>query len=267
MFGNPPRLIQEEHQPRAPRSQGLFRPLQQFRQSQGVLVKIADITFQIGFGLEFQQLFLKFRHLGTDPMSRLRFKSLPQLLLLGLGILLNPSDALLQALPVHNEFRRRINGDTLQLFNGALTQHVKGTNGLHLVPPQFDAVRIFFRQIIDIHDTAPNGELSAAFHLGRFLIAHVHQTPGQRRLIQGPAVLHSQNILFRVPLHLGRHQCRKGRNQRQGPALRNPPQRPHPLPGQLVAVDIRLEKDQVLGGIEKNVSIIETVFLIEFPGL
>jgi hypothetical protein len=32
-------------------------------------------------------------------------------------------------------------------------------------------------------------------------------------------------------------------------------------------VDIRLEKDQVLGGIEKNVSIIETVFLIEFPGL
>ena len=93
---------------------------QQLRHGHGIFIKISDISFQVRFALEFQQLFLQLAYLGGDPVGFLRPVGFPENFLLFGGFLLQSGDSLANLLLRQHELRRRVDRNTLQLLNGTL---------------------------------------------------------------------------------------------------------------------------------------------------
>ena len=191
---------------------------------------------------------------------------IPENFLLFGGFLLQSGDSLADLLLRQHELRRRVDSDALQLLNGTLAQDVEAADGLHLISPQFDTIGVFLRQIKDIHNAATDGELPRAFHLIGFLISHSHQSGCQFALVQTAAPLGADDV-FLLPQYLRCHQCRIGGDNGDRLTLHDSAQGLDPLLYQLIAVDIRLEKDQVLRRIQHDISVIKAVFLVDLFGL
>ena len=95
-------------------------PSQQFRKHHRILIKIADIAFQVDLALKFQQLFLQLFHLHRNPVRLLRVKSVTENLFLPGSLRFQLSDAFPDPFFLQHKFRGRKNTDTFQVFNGAL---------------------------------------------------------------------------------------------------------------------------------------------------
>ena len=65
---------------------------------------------------------------------------------------------------------------------------------------------------------------------------------------------------------LRRHQRIIGGDHRRRPAFHQPAQTADPLHRQLITVDIRLKKDQILGRIQHHIPVIKFIILIQFLG-
>ena len=233
-----------------------------------LLIKIPDIAFQVRNLGKLLHLLPQFFHLRPDPVGLLRLERLLQLPGKGLRFLLNFPKPFLLLLPGKHHFRRRINIHISQLLHTALAEQVKAADGLHFLPPQLDTVWIFLRQIKNINDPAPDGKLPRRVHLIIFFISHLRQAAGETALVQ-PAVAVNMDDRRRdfLQRHLGGHQRRKGGEHRQRLPLNNFTQRLHPIRHQLVPMDIRLVKNQILRRIQGHIPVIKLIILINFPRL
>ena len=73
------------------------------------------------------------------------------------------------------QFCCRIKCQFVHIFKGTLALCIKTPDRIHLIIPQFHTNRIFFRQRIDVNDSATDGKLSRHLHLANPFIAHLHQ--------------------------------------------------------------------------------------------
>ena len=199
-------------------------------------------------------------------MGFLRLVGIPEDFFLFVCFFFKLTDALADLLFRQYKLCGRVDSDAFQLLNGTLAQDVEAADGLHLISPQFDTIGVFLRQIKDIHTAATDGELPRAFHLIGFLISHSHQSGCQFALVQTAAPLGADDV-FLLPQYLRCHQCRIGGNNGDRLTLHDSAQGLDPLLHQLIAVDIRLEKDQVLRRIQHDISVIKAIFLVDLFGL
>ena len=234
----------------------------------GILIKIPDIAFQIGHLGEFHNLFSQFLYLGFYPVRFFRQKRGPKLFFEFLCFLFNPAQSLFLLLFRQHHLRSRINIHLIQLFHTALAEKVKASDGFHFLSPQLNTVRIFFREIKDINNSAPDGKLSRRIHLVILLIPHFSKLPGQLPLIQAAVRInmnHRSGYLLQKDLR--RHQRSKGCDYRLGLSLYNFSERLHTFRHKLVAMDIRLIENKILRRIPGHFPVIKLIILKDLPGL
>ncbi len=198
-------------------------------------------------------------------MGFLRLVGIPENLFLFICFFFQFHNALADLVLGQHELRRRVDGDTLQFLDGTLAQNIETADGFHFVAPQLDTVRILLRQVKNVHNAATDGELSRALHLVSLLISHCHQPGCQFAFIQTAAPLGTDDVLL-LPQHLGCHQRRIGSDDGNGLPFHDSAQCLDPLLYQLITVDIRLEKDQILCRIQHDISVIKAVFLVDLFG-
>ena len=66
---------------------------------------------------------------------------------------------------------------------GAGGKERNGRKGAAAVSPQLDSIRIFFRHIENINNSAANGKLSRFLYLRALFITHFHQLSGKLPLV------------------------------------------------------------------------------------
>ena len=195
-------------------------------------------------------------------MSLFRLEGIPEDFFLLCALLFQLSQSCLNALFRQHKLCSRENADALQLLNGTLAQNVKASDGVHLIPPQFNTVGVLLRQIKHIHDTSADGKLSGTFHLVSLLIAHLHQTFCKSPLVQAASSGHPDHVLL-LPEHLRCHQSSIGCHDGHRLALHDPAQSADTLLYQLIAVNVCLKEDQILGRIQHDISVIKFIFLVK----
>ena len=170
----------------------------------------------------------------------------------------------LNAPVIQDKFRSREYGNTLQYLDRTLAQYIKTTDGFHLISPQLHTIRILLRKIINIHDTASDRELTGAVYLITLFIPKGNQLLCKFALLKGSSFFNMDYILLSVPECLGCHQRSIGCDNRHRLALQQTTQCSDSLLYQLVSMNIRLKKDQVLSRIQHDISVIKLIFLIDF---
>ena len=61
---------------------------------------------------------------------------------------------------------RRVNNDLLQIFYRSLAVHIKSTDRIHFIFPEFNTDRQFLGKRVNINDSTTNSKLSRSIHLG-----------------------------------------------------------------------------------------------------
>ena len=160
----------------------------------------------------------------------------------------------------------RIDIHAVQFLDGPLAEHIKTADGVHILPPQLDPVRILLRQIKYVHNTTADRKLSRRFHLISLFISQLYEFPRQFPLLNLACTVYVHNIfLYLFQGDPGLHQTVKRRHNGQRRALQQAPQHFPTLGHKLVAVNIRLEKDQILGRIHADIPVIKLIVLINLP--
>ena len=199
-------------------------------------------------------------------MCLFRQKFIPKKLFLLCALGLKPFDAGANPFLLQHEFRGRKHTDPLQVLNGSLAQHIKTADGFHLIPPQFNSIRILLSQVKNIQNTSPDRKLSGTFHLVAFLITHGHQTPACLFFPQSTSPVDFNHVFVPVPHNLWCHQCRICGDDGYWFLLHQPAKSLDPLPNQLISMDIRLKKYQILGRVQYDIPVIKLIFFIKFFG-
>ena len=200
-------------------------------------------------------------------MGFLGLEGVAEFLFLLCGLFFKLCKAFFNAVLGEDKLRRGVNADGGELFDGALGEGVKASDGIHLIAPKLDAVRVFLGQVKNVDDAAANGKLAGGLHLVGALIAHVYKGCGEMLFVEGGAGADAKDIALRHEHGLGRHECGIGGDNGGGLVFKEPAERFHALAHQLVAVNVRLEEDQILGGVKSDVLVVEFIFFKEFFGV
>ena len=165
----------------------------------------------------------------------------------------------------HHHFAGRINAHPLQIFNGALTLHIKPAHGINFISPQLNTTGIFFCQGKNIQNPAPNGKLPGGLHLVITLIAHLHQTVFHLFHIQSfPQGIFQNSLTYMCKRYNSVHQGIKSGNHRHLLLLQNGFYRSEPFSRQQISPDIRLIKQHVPGRIVQYLPVEKPVIFIQF---
>ena len=171
-------------------------------------------------------------------------------------------------LSCQHKFRCRIHHDLFHGIHGTLAVRIKSTDGIYLIPPQFDAVREFLRQCKNIHDTATDGKFARCFYLIDTLITQPYQTSAQhfqiyRILILQPQQKSTQH--FRP--YQAVQQCIKSSDNGRILFLKQGPECLDPLLCQCITTDIRLIEQNILCWKIYRFSVKIPVSIQQFPCL
>ena len=175
-------------------------------------------------------LLRKLFDLQSDPLSLLGTELRPELSRKFLPFLFNLIHPHFQPLAWEQHLPCRIDCYTGKLLYGTLAEHIKASDGLHFIPPKLDAVRIFLRQIKNIHNTASDAELARSLHLIIPYISHLNQTQSQLLFIQPTLPVNRKELLPPYGKRdLGSHQGAEGCDHRNRLSLQHPLQAFDPL--------------------------------------
>ena len=140
-------------------------------------------AFQIDYTAKLLRRLFDLFDLRLNPVRCLWIALLPQFFCILLRLFFDSCKAVLPARLRQHQLCCRINRNLIQIFHRTLGQHVKASNRLHAVSPQLDPIRIFFRHIENIDNSAANGKLPRLFHLRALFISHFHQLSGKFSLV------------------------------------------------------------------------------------
>ena len=157
--------------------------MKKFQKGLRLRIKIMHEAFQIDYTAKLLRRLFDFFDLRLNPVRCLRIALLPQFFGILLRLFFDSRKAVLPARLRKHQLRCRINRNLIQIFHRTLGQHVKASNRLHAVSPQLDSIRIFFRHIENINNSAANGKLSRFLYLRALFITHFHQLSGKFPLV------------------------------------------------------------------------------------
>ena len=181
-----------------------------------------------------------------------------------LCIFLNLFHALFKLILFKDDLRCRIDADRFKLLKGSLGKNVKASYGLYLIAPKFYSERIFLCKVKDIYDISADRKLTRSFNLIISGVAHGNKLFTYLRFIDLSSFIYGKYVrLYNFRLYLRCHQGSKSRHHCYRSSLNEAPQAPDTLPCDLIAVDIRLIKDKILGRIHSNVPVVELIVLID----
>ncbi len=255
---DPQRFIQKD--------QGLV-PGEEVQQALRHGIEVVDKALQARKNMELLGLLPDPGDLRLQPVGSLGVPLVPEPLHGRVHLLFHPAQAVVQTRTLQDHLGRGKDADVLQLLHRALAQDIKAADGLDLVSPELDADRIFLGQIKDIDDIAPDRELARPLGLVILFIAHPGQAVSDHGRIDNVPLADPEHIVPEDPEgDLGREQGGEGRDHCHRLALQDPPKAPQPLLVDLVSAQVRLIKDQVSGGEDRDVPVVEGAVLGQFPG-
>ena len=227
-----------------------------------------DIAFQTGISLKFHGFFFVLFRQGPNSVSFLRLSCLSEFFFAFQSFFFDLPKTFPELIFCHDQLCGRIYGKRFQLLNGTLTLYVETADGVHFLAPKFYTIRIFFRQVKNIHNSAPHGKLSGKFHLRCFFISHGSQAQCQRLLIHQRRFVQRQHPFFYDrKRHLRCHKRSESGDNSNCTVFQQSAQHLHSFFYQLISVYIRLIKYQILPRIQQCISVIKPKFLTDFPCL
>ena len=159
------------------------------------------------------------------------------------------------------------------LLQRHLRAHQRGKGGHHRHRPSLDQLSQHLHpvrdQLIAVDVRLIKNQILGRIQHRTFIIKLVHpgKLLGKLRLVHRAVRIDvDDRVRDLLQRHLRAHQRGKGGHHRHRPSLDQLSQHLHPVRDQLIAVDVRLIENQILGRIQHRTFIIKLVFLIDFSG-
>ena len=230
-------------------------------------IEILDKALQAGKGPELPRFLRDPVDLCPEPVSLLRVILLPESGTDLVCLFLYPLKPVEEPPVVQDHLRRRKDPDHLQLLHRALAQDVEAADRIDLIPPQLYADRIFLGQIKNVQNIPAHSKLTGALCLVVFFISHGDQLSDHSLQIHCVPSRDLQDVVPEDPERdLGCQKSRKRRDDGHWLSLQDASETPEPLPVHLTSPQVCLIKNEISGGKQGSVAVIQGAVLGDLSG-